>query len=231
MSYETLDEADKALFEQLIARRNARDGWPDPGGATPPPTSRRPRKKNQSIKYLTEEELTRLFAAVRGAGSVRDIAIFEVSYHRGLRASEVALVQFGHWRANQQRLYVTRLKNGISGEYLVTDREAKALRAYLRKRVARPGPLFISRQGTAGIGRFMLDKLMKKYGRKADLPVEKQHFHCLRHSCATSLMERDVPIEEIQDHVGHQDIRSTSIYAKVTNSKRRRKDEKLKGEW
>src|SRR6478672_7409807 len=84
---------------------------------------------------------------------VRDVAIFEVAYHRGLRASEVALIQVGHWRASQQRLYVTRLKGGNSGEYLVTDREAKALRAYLKKRPAKPGPLFLTRQGSDGISR------------------------------------------------------------------------------
>jgi hypothetical protein len=37
-------------------------------------------KKNQSIKYLTEEEIPRLFAVIRGGGSVRDVAIFDVGY-------------------------------------------------------------------------------------------------------------------------------------------------------
>ena len=111
------------------------------------------------------------------------------------------MIQLGHWRASQQRLYVTRLKGGNSGEYLVTDREAKALRAYLKKRPAKPGPLFLTRQGNDGISRFMLDKLMRRYATVAGIPTGKHHFHCLRHTCATALLERDVPIEEIQDHL------------------------------
>jgi type 1 fimbriae regulatory protein FimB len=227
-----LSDAERALLRRLLDEDPQPAAAPpeEPGGSSSP-TFRARRKKNQSIKYLTEEEIPRLFAVIRAGGSVRDLAIFELGYHRGLRASEVALIQVGHWRPNQQRLYVTRLKNGISGEYLVTDREAKALRAWTKKRPAKPGPLFVTRQGNKGISRFMLDKLMRMYASAAGIPGDKHHFHCLRHSCATALLERDVPIEEVQDHLGHQDIRSTSIYAKVTNTKRRRKDERLKGDW
>ena len=72
---------------------------------------------------------------------------------------------------------------------------------------------------------------MKHYGAIAGLPLAKMHFHCLRHSCATALLSRDVAIEEVQDHLGHTDIRNTMIYAKVTNQKRNRKDERLASEW
>lgn len=222
----TADES--ALLRRLLERA----GQPLSADAQPAaqePTSRKARKKPEAIKYLNEEELARLFAAVRAGGNPRDIALFEVAYHRGLRASEVALIELKHWRQNHQRLYVTRLKGGISGEYLVTDAESKALRSYLRKRPSRPGALFLSRQGPIKRGR--LDQMMRAYARKAGLPEDKQHFHCLRHACATSLLERDVPVEEVQDHLGHTDIRNTMKYAKVTNAKRRRKDERLKQGW
>ncbi len=219
---------ERALLERLLASDAGAPG--QPGGSSSPTFPPRRKKKQNVVLYLTDDELARLFSVIRNAGDVRDLAIFEVAFHRGLRASEVGLIQMGHWRQNQQRLYVTRLKNGISGEYLVTDREAKALRSYLRKRSPKPGAMFMSSHGRP-ISRSRLDQLMKLYTRKAGIPPEKQHFHCLRHSCATALLDRDVPIEEVQDHLGHVDIRNTSIYAKVTNSKRRRKDERLKGDW
>ena len=55
----------------------------------------------QQPKYLTEEELTRLFAVIK---SVRDRAIFRIAYHRGLRAGEVALLQMDDYRQSAGRL-------------------------------------------------------------------------------------------------------------------------------
>jgi type 1 fimbriae regulatory protein FimB len=228
MTYDALSSLSSNEIDSLLGL--AARLQPGAAAGAPPPISRRARKKKREVQYLTEDELGQLFRAIASAGSVRDLALFEVAYHRGLRASEVALVQLGHLRLNQKRLYVTRLKGGISGEFVITDREAKALKAYLRKRPARPGPLFQSRE-KHGVGRRRLDQLMKLYGRAAGLPAEKLHFHCLRHSCGTMLLERDVAIELVQDHLGHTDIRNTMIYAQVTSGKRRRKDEALQGEW
>lgn len=189
----------------------------------PEPVRRVSRRKKDTVRYLDEDELARLFRVI---ADPRDLALFELAYHRGLRASEVGLLQLAHLRLAHKRLYVTRLKGGTSGEFLLTDRELKALRAYLKVRGTAAGPLFLSRNNRA-ISRRRLDELMKRYGAAAGVPPEKQHFHCLRHSCGTQLLEHDVAIEEVQDHLGHTDIRNTMIYAKVTNRKRRAKDERL----
>ena len=150
-----------------------------------------------------------------------------MAYHRGLRASEAGLLQLGQLRLAQRRLYVTRLKGGRSADFPLTDREVKALRAWLRVRGDQPGPLFLSRNRKR-ISRSRLDQLMKRYAAAAGLPAAKQHFHCLRHSCATSLVERDVDLLLIQDHLGHQDIRNTERYAKVSERKRREMGERLR---
>ena len=190
----------------------------------------RRRKQKKAVSYLTEEELGAFFRVIAAEGDVRDVALFELAYHRGLRASEVGMIQLAHLRMLAKRLYVTLLKGGTSGEFMLTEGELKALRAYLKHRGTKSGALFLSRNSKP-ISRRRLDELMKHYGTKAGLPIEKQHFHCLRHSCATSLLDRDVPIEEVQDHLGHTDIRNTMIYARVTNAKRKRKDERLAQEW
>ncbi len=52
----------------------------------PPP---KPKAKRKEIKFLTEDELDRLFSAIH---SVRDRAIFQIAYRAGLRASEVGLL-------------------------------------------------------------------------------------------------------------------------------------------
>ena len=170
-------------------------------------------------KFLTEAEIERLFSAIR---SPRDLAIFRLAYHRGLRASEVGMLQLSDYRPNAKRLYVHRLKGSHDGEYLVTANEARALSAWLKVRGPLPGPLFPSNRKT-GIDRRMLDVLMKRYGAAADLPADKRHFHVLKHSCGTHLLsDRGLDVAEVQDHLGHADIRNTMIYARITN---RRRDE------
>jgi len=39
--------------------------------------------------------------------------------------------------------------------------------------------------------------------------------HCLRHACATRLINRGVPLEGIADQLGHESVETTRIYAKV----------------
>lgn len=182
-------------------------------------------KSTLNIKYLNEEEVSRLFAAIT---SVRDRAIFRVGYHRGLRASEVGLLTMADYRPAAGRLYVHRLKKGHSGEYSITDVEAKALKAWIKERGTGDGPIFTSNRKTA-ISQQMLDVLMKRYAKQARIPREKAHFHSLRHSCATGLLERGEDIAVVQDHLGHASIVSTAIYAKITNKRREEVAKRTKG--
>jgi len=65
------------------------------------------------------------------------------------------------YRATAGRLYVHRLKEGHSDEYVVTSVEEKALQAWLKERGDKPGPIFVSNRGTP-ISQQMLYVLVKK---------------------------------------------------------------------
>jgi type 1 fimbriae regulatory protein FimB len=202
-------------------------------GASKPAQKAKKQARRWREQAFNDEELAAFFEAVRKGANARDLAIFEIAYHRGLRASEVGGLEFRHLKLPARglaRLYVPRLKNGNGGEYLLTERETKAVRAYLRVRGHAPGPLFPSRKRGA-ISRKRLDAMMKHYGALASIPEEKRHFHCMRHSCGTSLSNLDIPVQHIQDHLGHRDVRSTMIYVAVSEKKRRELGEKLHGAW
>jgi integrase len=224
--------SDDALQAELSRRGVA-------AGSPPPAKSLRKKKTRDVVKYLDADQLVALFNGIRSAPGVtdsrraRDLAIFELGFGRGLRACEVGMLRIEHVGNDRGswRLRVIRAKGSRGGEYLLSDRESKALRAWLRYRGKDPGPLFPSRVGRP-ISTAALDDLIKAYGAVGQLPRELCHFHVLRHSCAMRLVnELDTPIEEVQDHLGHASIKNTQIYFQLSNARRRRKDERIKKQW
>jgi integrase len=178
--------------------------------------SRMKRKAKRVPDFLTVEEIDRLFVAIV---SVRDRAMFRLAYHRGLRASELGLIQLSDYRPTVGRIFIRRLKGSNSGEYLLTKAEQHALRAWLRERGTAAGALFSSRNHRP-ISRFRLGQLMKRYCRSAGIPDVKAHMHALKHSCGTHLSARETDIVAIQDHMGHANIQNTMIYIQITSKRR-----------
>ncbi len=104
------------------------------------------RSPTETIRFLTLEELARLFAAVRA--SPRDRALFLIAYRHGLRASEVGLLRTDDIDFRALRIMVHRLKGNHSGAHPMQPVEAKVLRAYLREQPSPPSPiLFPSNRG------------------------------------------------------------------------------------
>jgi site-specific recombinase XerD len=221
-----LDSLDAAQLAALQAKIAVKLGAAAP--IVPPRLPRR--RKNSRIQYLTETETAALFRAIKAGGSQRDLAIFELAYHRGLRATEIGMLKMAHLRPDLKRITVERLKGSHGGEYLLTDREQAALRSWIRVRGKDAGTLFPSRHSRP-ISRRRLDELMKHYGAIAELPADKRHFHCLKHTCATALLEAEVAVEVVQDHLGHANIQSTMVYAKVTNARRSRLGHEMQRKW
>lgn len=170
----------------------------------------------EAIQWLTPEETRRLFSVLVGR---RDRALFRVGYHHGLRPSEIGKLRVEDVDFDAGRIRITRLKHGLGGVYVMPEAESKALRSWIRHAGLRHGPLFPGRLG-GSLSRRTLDYLMKLYGAKAELPEDKRHFHCLRHSIATHMLEAGENIEVVQDWLGHRSLQNTQVYAKLTNTRR-----------
>ena len=194
--------------------------------AVAPPTKKRKRVKKEP-PYLQYEEVDRLFRVI---DSPRDRAIFRLAYHAGLRASEVGILQLRDYNPRTERVFVHRLKKSNSGEHHLCREEARVLHAWLKVRGPLPGPMFSSNRRT-GIKRSVLDTMMKRYAEMAGIPAELQHFHILKHTCATHLMDKGFGIERVQDWLGHVSISSTAIYGHITNPRRTQMADELRDTW
>jgi integrase len=166
--------------------------------------------------FLTQDELGRLFQAI---GNRRDRALWLIAYRHGLRASEIGLLRREDVDLDNYRLRIFRLKGSLGGLHPLQPDEVKALRAYLRTRKDDNPVLFLSKKGNP-LHRKTLDWLMRKYGAAADLPKEKRHFHTLKHSIATHMLEANGDVMFVKDWLGHKNIQNTLIYAQLTSAAR-----------
>lgn len=200
-------------------KRPARAGKNKAAKSKPPERRAARARRSETIKFLTLDETRRLFAAITNK---RDKAIFLLAYRHGLRASEIGLLRVSDLDLRRLRVMLHRLKGSLSGEHPLQADEARALKAWLKSRDVDSPLLFPSRRGLP-ISRQMLDVLMKRYGGEAGIPEDKRHFHVLKHSIATHLLDAGAELRFVQDWLGHSNIQNTVIYTALVSTSREAK--------
>jgi len=176
-----------------------------------------PQRRHETIQFFTEDEIKRLMGAIKDK---RDKAIFLIAYRHALRASEVGMLHTDHVDWKKLQLYCRRLKGSYSGWQHMEPDEIRYLKAYLRARKQQDSPiLFPSAFGTP-ISRKRLDRLMKDYCKVAKLPSDKAHFHVLKHSIATHLLNIGYELRFVQDWLGHANIQNTVDYTHLVSAAR-----------
>jgi type 1 fimbriae regulatory protein FimB len=183
-------------------------------------------RRTDTIKFLTQDEIKRLFSGIQDK---RDKALFLIAYRHGLRASEVGLLQVSDLNFKQLRIMIHRLKGSLSGEHPLQADEIKAVKAYLKERsnylgASSDSPILFPSNRNVGISRKTLDWMMReKYAKLAKLPEDKRHFHVLKHSIATHLLDAGADLRFVQDWLGHANIQNTQIYTHLVSSTREAK--------
>lgn len=82
--------------------------------------------------------------------------------------------------------------------------------------------MFITRESKnkSPISEEMIYYLFKKYSQLAEISNDKCFVHTLRHSIAVHLLNAGWDICDVQDWLGHRDIKNTMRYAKISNFRR-----------
>ncbi len=115
-----------------------------------------------------------------------------------------------------------RLKGSLSGEHPLQADEERALKAWIKSRDMDSPILYPSRRSLP-ISRQMLDVLMKGYEEQAAIPKDKRHFHVLKHSIDTHLLDASADLRFVQDWLGHSNIQNTVIYTVLVSTSREHK--------
>ena len=166
-------------------------------------------------RYMTQTDVRAFFGVI---GPLRDLALFCLTYQYGFRVSELALLTRADVDLARRRLTVKRAKGGIWTERPLFAGTARLLASYLAMYPAVvDAPLFPGRTGP--LQKRQIQARFVRYRDCAGLDA-RYTCHSLRHSIATHLLDAGATLEFVQDHLGHRSIRSTSIYAQITDRHR-----------
>ena len=169
-------------------------------------------------KFLTEDEINRLFAApdISTEEGIRDRAVLEIMYATGLRVSELVnlkqtdvdllagLVRC-HGKGNKER----RVPLGKSAIHWL--QQYAAVKAGYGKQSSPNMFLHRGRPFTRQLAWSMIKRHAEKVGIKNVSP------HTLRHSFATHLLQHGADSRSVQALLGHSDISTTQIYTHITD--------------
>ncbi len=177
-------------------------------------------------EVLTPKQVEAILRSPRKTDSYwqRDLAILEVLYATGCRASEVCSLRIKDLSLEEKHLRCEG-KGGKQRMVPLGARAIEAIKIYrdeLRATLAtRRSPeseaLFLSRTGLS-LDRIQLWRLIKRYARRAGIR-SKISPHSLRHSFATHLLAGGADLRLVQEMLGHASIQTTQIYTHVEKSR------------
>jgi len=171
-------------------------------------------------KHLNDEHIEILFKNLKGP---RDRAMFMIMLRCGLRVEEVAQLSLGNIDLKRRILFIQDGKGAKDRIVYISNDALVALLEYLRVRPANKvkkvflvekGPLTGQSLSVRGI-----QKRMEYYANKTKLRISCHH---LRHTMATQMLNADTDLSTIQDLLGHNSIRTTQRYCRISNPKVRR---------
>ncbi len=185
-----------------------------------------PKTAKRLPKALSISETIKLIAAPRKKDpiSIRNMAILELLYATGMRASEIVGLNLND--INQEVSFVKCFGKGSKERIVPVNKSSmKAIKEYLEK--SRPKlpqkddkALFLDKNGKR-LGRQGLWLMVKKYVKETGVKG-KTSPHTLRHSFATHLLEKGADLRSVQEMLGHSDIATTQIYTSVSRERLKR---------
>lgn len=167
-------------------------------------------------KPLTQIELEYIR---RACADARDKAIIEFLYSTGCRVSELTCIKKSDVDWNRKSVHLFGKGNKHRTSYLNAKAEV-ALLEYLKSRDDECEYLFVSQRKPHGqLKKCAVEKIVRQIAERASNHVQKPVSpHVFRHTTATTALNNGMPLEDISKLLGHENVATTMIYAKVAES-------------
>jgi integrase/recombinase XerD len=189
----------------------------DPSDALP-----RPRFERPLPRILDADEVQRMFEAAEDRAAsgqitaVRNLALLELLYGSGLRASELVSLPRSAVRPRQPFLMV-RGKGSKERLVPISTRAEAAVAKWLE--IAPGGRPWLFPSGKTHLSRVRLFQIVRVMAADAGIAPERVSPHVLRHAFATHLLSGGADLRVLQSLLGHADIATTQIYTHVDSAR------------
>lgn len=190
-------------------------------GTDPTIQLKAPKIEKKMPEILTPKEVDLLLSqpSMKTNKGIRDRAMLELLYATGIRVSELISLKLSDVNLGASYIHCQDLNRE---RIIPFGSVAKnILKVYVRE--ARPAMvdneaeevLFTNCNGTP-MSRQGFWKLLKKYAKNAGIQTDITP-HTLRHSFAAHLVANGADLRSVQEMLGHSDISTTQIYARMNN--------------
>ena len=171
----------------------------------------RPKKKSLLPKVISKSDISKIFAAV---DNPKHLLMLKLCYGMGLRVSEIVNLKVADIDSGRMLVHIEAAKGKKDRYVTLPSSILEELRSYYR--AYRPKIYLFAGQNGGQYAIRSVQSVFKNAMQKAKIN-KAVGVHGLRHSYATHLLECGTDIYFIQKLLGHKDIKTTEIYAKVSN--------------
>jgi len=165
----------------------------------------RPRGEKHLPKIIDSENLLSSISKIK---NLKHKAIISLAYSVGLRVSEVINLKIEDVDSKRMIILIKNAKGKKDRIVPLSNNVLKLLRIYYKK--YKPVVYLFNGQKKLKYSSTSCNLIVKKHLGK------NYHFHLLRHSCFTHLLENGTDCRIIQKLAGHKNIKTTEIYTHVS---------------
>lgn len=174
------------------------------------PVIERKKEPQGRMRWLSEEEEYRMLGKFHAMGKPFIADFCKILIDTGMRTGELFKLRGRDVDISgvnfQRMIHLWETKNGKSRSIPVTNRVYEILCRY---KTSNDALLFTFKQHTLNRAWKQMKTELGMYDDKEFIP------HCLRHTCASRLVQRGVDIRVVQEWLGHSSIQTTMRYAKI----------------
>ena len=175
------------------------------------------KEQESQRNFLTMEEASRLFRTPCKKEIVKRVSMF--SLLTGIRYSDIAKLTWDEVQYSKSEGYYIRFKQQKTDRPVTLPISQEAFEC-LGKKVEKYKRVFYD------LKKWDVDRLLPIWIK--DASIEKHiTFHCFRHTYATLQMAAGTDIFTVSKMLGHKNIKTTQIYTKIIDEKKRETTNKI----
>lgn len=167
----------------------------------------RPRKEKHLPQIIEKDFLLEKISKIE---NLKHKAIISLAFSTGMRVSEIINLKISDIDSKRMIININQAKGRKDRIVPLSAKILELLRSYYKE--YKPKDYMFNGQNSQQYSSESCNKLVKKYIGTSF------HFHLLRHSCFTSLLECGIDLRIIQSIAGHQNVKTTEVYTHVSTN-------------